>query len=166
MSWMRFERGRRLDPIAGGHPEALVVLFHDRELSHSALLPIAERWSTAAPSTAFVAFDSIEQLDPKSSVARSHSGVARNPGGEPLALDRIARQLEPLIAAQRRFCGWTCAGVLALSPSLTKPLPRTIGSDPKIRSIDNRDRHDGLRDAVAGLVVPSVPAGAAWLARR
>ena len=102
MSWMRFERGRRLDPIAGGRPEALVVLFHDRELSNSALLPVAERWSAAAPTTAFVAFDSIEQLDPKSRVARSHSGLARNPGAEPLALDRIARQLEPLVAQQRR----------------------------------------------------------------
>src|ERR1700693_3343771 len=102
MRWTRFERGSRLDPVVGDRPEAIVVLLHDRELSNSAVLSIAERWSAAAPSTAFVAFDSIEQLDPKSSVARSNSGLACNPGAETLALDRIARQLLPLVAQQRR----------------------------------------------------------------
>jgi hypothetical protein len=44
----------------------LVVLLHDLGATSARRRPIAARWATAMPKTAFVALDGIEQLEPSS----------------------------------------------------------------------------------------------------
>ena len=52
MTWMQFSHGLRLDPIAKGSPEALVVLLYELGASAATLPPIAARWATAVPTFA------------------------------------------------------------------------------------------------------------------
>lgn len=182
MDWIRFSRGHRLDPIAGGPPEAIVVLLHDFGEATETLLAAAARWATTVPTTAFVAFNDIAQLDPPACGRRWHTMLDLDAGAEPLVLDRIVRHLEPLLApldASRLVLvgfghggtialhlmlrhGWCCAGILAFSPRLTQPLPRIIRIDAKIRLIESVDsRHVGhtdLRDTLASLAARGVDA--------
>ena len=61
MRWVQFSHGLRLEPIAKGPPEVLVVLLHD--LGVETLTPIAARWASTVPTTAFVVLDGSEQRD-------------------------------------------------------------------------------------------------------
>jgi predicted esterase len=182
MGWIRFSHGYRLDPIAGGPPEAIAVLLHDLGQPTTTLLAAAARWATTVPTTAFAAFDSIEQLDPPTSARHWHAVPDHDAGADPLALDHIVRRLEPLLApldASRLVLvgfrqggtvalhlvlrhGWSCAGVLAFSPTLTQPLPRTIRIDAKIRLIESAERshvgHADLRDTVSSLAARGIDA--------
>ncbi len=107
MSGMQFSVGPRHDPIVKGSPEALVALLHDRGDSAQTLAPIAERWAATVPTTAFIALDEIEAVEPPLSTTASQAmrdvGVAPEPtGAEPTGLDRAARQLGPLLKQQLR----------------------------------------------------------------
>ena len=188
MGWIRFSRGHRLDPIAGGPPKAIAVLLHDFDGSAETMLAVAGRWATTVPTTAFVAFDSIRRLDPPACGRRWHTMLDLDAGAEPVVLDRIVRHLEPLLAeldSSRLVLvgfrqggtvalhlvlrhGWSCAGVLAYSPRLTRTLPRMIRVDAKIRLIESvESRHVGhadLRDAVAALAARGVDARGVLLA--
>ena len=179
MTWMQFSHGFRLDPIIKGPPEALVILLHDLGSSGAMLTPVAERWATTVPTTAFIALDGTEQFDPPSSDLPSH----RTPDSyaEPAVLNGAARQLGPLLEGQLRSYGldasrvvlvgfghggtlalnmvlrqgWSCAGVLAFAAKLMRPLPRILRVDHKVRLVacagDGPVGHGSLRDAVASL---------------
>jgi len=188
MGWIRLLRGHRLDPIAGGPPEAIVVVLHDFGQSTEALRAVAERWAASVPTTAFVLFDSIEQIDPPPCGGAWHPLLDLAAGAEPLVLDRIVRHLEPLLApldASRLVLvgfhhgatvalhlalrhGWSCAGVLAFSPLLPQRLPRCIRIDAKIRLIESLESphtgHADLRDAVSSLAARGVDARGVVLA--
>ena len=151
MSWMRFSHGLRRDPIAEGSAEALVAVFNEQSKSAQTLAPIVERWAATVPMTAFVAFDGIEQIE-----------LGLDTDGKPAKLDHAARQLEPLLKQQLRALsldcsrlvlvgfgdggtlvfntvlrqGWGCAGVLAFSAKLVRPLPRLLRVGQKIRLIE------------------------------
>lgn len=178
MTWMQFSNGFRLDPIARGSPEALVVLLHDLGATAATLTPIATRWATTVPTTAFVALDGIAQRDPPSGGLPQHAMLDLDGSAEPTELDRGARHLEPLLEQQLRSCrlhasrlvlagfgyggtlalhlllrrGWGCAGVLAFGAKLTRPLPRILRVDHKVRLIecvgDGHIGHSSLRDVV------------------
>ena len=184
MTWMQFPHGLRLDPIAKGSPEALVVLLHDVGGSAATLTPIAARWATTVPTTAFAALDGIERFDPSSADLPQHA-IA---GADPTVLDRAARHLVPLLEQQLRACrldpcrlvlagfgyggtlalhmlrrqAWRCAGVLAFAARLTRPLPRILRIDRKVRLIecveDPQVSHGSLRDAVALLAARGIDA--------
>jgi predicted esterase len=176
MEWTRFAQWHRLDPVAGGRPDAAVVLLHDQRQSTDTILSIAARWAATVPTTAFLAFDAIEPLGPSDLSTRA------------VVLDRIALDLERLTAEQRRSCqldpgrlvlvgfgeggtlalhlalqrGWRCAGVLAFCPRLTPLLPEIMAIGTKIRLIDSVENlhasHAELRDAVASLTERGVDA--------
>lgn len=184
MTWMPFPHGLRLDPIAKGSPEALVVLLHDVGESAATLTAVAARWATAVPTTAFTALDGIERLDPSSRGLPEHTSA--NP--DSTVLDRATRHLVPLLEQQLRACRldasrlvlagfgyggtlalhmlrrqrWRCAGVLAFAAKLTRPLPRILRVDRKVRLIecveDSQVSHGGLRDAVALLAARGIDA--------
>ena len=181
MNWMQFSHGLRLDPIIKGSPEALVILLHDLGSSGATLTPVAARWATTVPTTAFIALDGIGQFDPPFSDLPSHRTLDLEPGPQPAALDGAARQLGPLLEGQLRSYrldasrlvlvgfghggtlalnmvlrqGWSCAGVLAFAAKLMRPLPRILRVDHKIRLIacvgDGPVGHGSLRDVVASL---------------
>jgi pimeloyl-ACP methyl ester carboxylesterase len=166
---MEFPHGLRLDPIAKGPPQALVVLLPDRGASAATLTPIAGRWATTVPTTAFIVLEKIEQRDPRS------CGVPPSP--KPTVISCVTRHLELLLEHQLNSCrldasrlvlvgfgyggtlalnmllrqGWSC-GVLAFSAKLTRPLPRLLSGGHKVRLIECvGDGHVGetsLRDAV------------------
>jgi predicted esterase len=188
MGWTRFSHGHRLAPIAGGPAKATAVLLHDFDGSTETLLAVAGRWATTVPATAFVAFDSIQRLDPPACGRRWHAMLDLDAGAEPIVLERTARHLEPLLAeldTSRLVLvgfrqggtvalhlvlnhGRSCAGILAYSPRLTQPLPRMIRVDAKIRLIESvESRHVGhadLRDAVAALAARGIDARGVLLA--
>jgi hypothetical protein len=154
MSWVQFPEGLRLDPVAKRSPEALVVILPDVGASAAALAPIAARWASAVPTTAFMALEVLEIDGP--------SGDPPDIATEPVALDRAARRLEPLLERQLDFCrldasrlvlvgfghggtlalhmvlhqGWSCAGVLAFTARLVRPLPRLLRIGRKVRLIE------------------------------
>jgi predicted esterase len=174
MTWKQFSHGFRVNPIVNGSPDALVVLLHDLGATSARLMPIAARWATAMPKTAFVALDGIEQLEPPSYGST-----------EPTVLDRAARNLRPLLDQHLRTfrldtsrfvlagfgyggtlalhmslrLGLSCAGVLAFGAKL-HPLPRILRADSKVRLIESaEDRHPGhrrLRDSAALLAARGV----------
>jgi predicted esterase len=188
MGWIRFSRGHRLEPTGGEPAETIVALLHDLGQPTEVVLSVAARWAAAVPTTAFVAFDGIEQLDPPPCGGQWRTMLDLEAGAEPLVLDRVVRHLEPLLApldASRLVLvgfhhggtvalhlvlrhGWSCAGVLAFSPKLTQPLPRTIRIDAKIRLIESVESGHvgdaGLRDAVASLAARGVDARGVRLA--
>jgi phospholipase/carboxylesterase len=175
MAWKQLSRGFRFDPIARGSPEALVVLLHDLGSGAAKLTSLAARWAAAVPTTAFIALDGTEQLDPSSCDSV-----------EPARLDRAVRHLEPLITQQLRDNGlelprlvlvgfgyggtlalhmllrrgWDCAGVLAFGARLKRPLPRVLRITGKVRLIDCVDdrniSHTRLRDSVALLIARGI----------
>jgi predicted esterase len=182
MTWMQFPHGLRLDPIAKESPEALVVVLHDVGDSAATLTPIAARWAATVPTTAFIALDGIERLDPSSGDLPRHTVAS----SDPTVLDRAAGHLVPLLEQQLRACrldasrlvlagfgyggtlalhlllrqGWHCAGVLAFAARLTRPLPRILRVDRKVRLIEYVDdpqvSHGSLRDAVALLAARGI----------
>jgi pimeloyl-ACP methyl ester carboxylesterase len=185
MTWMQF--GLRRDRTAKRAPEALVALLHDRGASAATIIPIAARWTSTVPTTAFIALDGIEELDaPRSDVSpdgKSHLGAKP----EPEVLDRAVRNLDRLLEYQLRsrrlhasrlvlvgfgyggtlalrlvLRGWSCAGVLSFSGRLGRPLPRILRIDCKVRLIDyvtdTQTDHNGLRDDVASLTARGIDA--------
>jgi predicted esterase len=172
MTWVQVSHGFRLNPLAGRLPEALVVLLSNFGASAATLTPVAARWATTVPTTAFVALDGTEQLDPRSRSLPPHTilDVDVDVSVEPTGLDHATRQLEPLLERQLRSCrldasrlvlvgfghggtlalhmvlgqGWSCAGVLVFSAKLMRPLPRIRRVDHKVRLIECvGDRHIG-----------------------
>jgi len=171
MAWLEFSLGLRLDPIGKASPEALVVLLHDFGDAAATLTCVAARWATTVPTTAFIAFDRIDQLHSPS---------------EPAELDRVTRHLEPLLEQQLRSYrldasrlvlvgfgyggtlalhmllhqGVSCVGVVAFAATLARPLPRVLRVDRKVRLIEcAADRHIGhgsLRDVVALLTARGI----------
>lgn len=188
MGWVRLAHGNRLDPIAGGSPEAIVAVLHDLGQSTATVLAVAERWAASVPTTSFIVFDSIEQIDPPSCGGQWRPLLDLEAGAEPLVLDRVVRHLEPLLApldASRLVLvgfrhgatvalhlvlrhGWSCAGVLAFSPLLRQRLPRCLRIDTKIRLIESAESphvgHADLRDAVSSLAARGVDARGVVLA--
>jgi predicted esterase len=180
MSWIRFSDGFRLNPIAGGSPEALVVILHDLGASAPVLTSIVARWAAAVPTTSFILLDGIEQLGLLSRGLAPHMNLHFD-GAEPTRLDRAALRLESLFDEQ--LCshgfdtsrvvlvglgfggalalhmvlnhGWGCAGVLAFVAKPTRPLPRLLRVDPKVRLIkclgDGHLDNTSLHDVVASL---------------
>jgi predicted esterase len=168
MTWIPFPHGLRLDPMARGSTEALVILLPDLGASVASITPVAARWSATVPTAAFIALDGIEQP----------AGPCKD---LPLRtrLERDTRAFEPLIEHQlgsfsldaSRLVlvgfgyggtlalhmllrhGWSRAGVLAFAAKLMRPLPRIFSFDHKVRLIDGAGDGDhnrtSLRDVVA-----------------
>jgi hypothetical protein len=157
MTWMRFSHGLRLDPVAKGSPEALVVLLPDLGAA-AAMLPVAARWATTVPTTAFIALDGGEPLDELvlSEQLRSFRldatrlVLAGFGNGGTLALHMLFHQ------------GWRCAGILAFSAQLPRLPRRILTTDIKVRLIECADdghlAHGSLRDAVASLMARGIDA--------
>jgi predicted esterase len=161
MSWTRFPCGFRLDPIAKGSPEALVVILHDLGAATPILTSIAARWATAVPTTSFILLDGIEQLGLLSCGLDPDMKNDREAGTGPTGLDRAALHLERVFdrhLSSHGFDadlvvlvgvgyggdlalnmvlnhGWGCAGVLAFEASLTLPFPRLLRIDSKVRLV-------------------------------
>jgi phospholipase/carboxylesterase len=181
MSWIRFSHGFRLNPIAEGSPEALVVMLHDFGASAPVLTSMVARWAAAVPTTSFILLDGVEQLGLLSRGLAPHMNSYRDSGTEPTRLNRAARRLEAVFDEQ--LCshgfdtgrvvlvgvglggtvalhmvlnhGWGCAGVLAFVAKPTGPLPRLLRIDSKVRLIkclgDGHLDHTSLHDVVASL---------------
>jgi predicted esterase len=186
MTWKQFSHGLRLDPVAGGSPEALVVLLHDLGAGAAAMTLVAARWATAVPTTAFVALDRIAQPDVPADGLSAHATLDRDAGIEPSALDRASRHLAPLLEQQLRsrrldanrlvlvgfgyggtlalhmvlHHGRSCAGVLAFAAMLVRPFPRILGVDHKVRLIacvgDGEVGHGSLRNLVTSLTARGI----------
>src|SRR5258708_7886160 len=163
MTWMEFSQGFRLQPIAKGSAEALVVLLHDRGDSAATLSPIAARWATTVPATAFIALEGVERPAPPSDGLPAHSAPDLDAGAGPMVLDRAARHLQPLLERQLRSCrldasrlvlagfgyggtlalhmlrrqAWRCAGVLAFPARPTRPLPPILTAHRKLPIIQS-----------------------------
>lgn len=185
MTWTRLSHGLQIDPIAGGSPEALVVLLHDYGASPSVLTPVAARWATSVPTAAFIALDGTQQLNP---YPLEHDASAA------ALLDRATRLLAPLLEQQLRsrrlqadrlvLVGFglggtlalhmvlhgaqSCSGVLAFAAQPVRPLPRSLRVDRKIRLIACAEHGDGghgrLRDFVASLTARGIDARGVVLA--
>jgi phospholipase/carboxylesterase len=179
MSWVQFSNGLRLDPVATRSPEAVVVLLHDAGASAATLAPIAARWAPAVPTTAFIALEGLEQVD-------GPSGDPLDIVAESSALERATRHLEPLLEQQLRFYrldasqlvlvgfgyggtlalylvlhqGRGCAGVLAFTARLIRPLPRLLRIGRKVRLIESVApgpvAHSSLRNVVALLTARGI----------
>ncbi len=186
MSWVQFSHGLRLGPVAKGSPEALVVLLNDVGDCAATLTPVAAHWAPTVPTTAFIALDRIEQLAPPSSDLAPHTMLDLDASVEPTVLDRVARHLEPILEQQLRSYrlnagrlvmvgfgyggtlalhlllrqGLNCAGVLAFAAKLSRPLPRTLTVDRKVRLIDcvrgSHIDHSSLRYVVASLTARGI----------
>jgi predicted esterase len=183
MSWVRLAHGFRLDPIAKGPPEALVALLHDVGAGAATLTPVAARWATSVPTTAFIALDLIDQRDQASGGLRAEPTLHRDAGA--IVLDRASRQLAPLLEHQLRAGGLDASrlvlvgfghggtlalhmalhhgrscGALAFAAKLLRPLPRILRVDHKVRLIecmgDGDGGHGGLRDVVATLTARGI----------
>jgi predicted esterase len=192
MTWMRFSHGFRLDPLAEGPAEAVVVVPH--VASVAVLIPVANRWAMAVPTTAFIALDGMEQLGPSSGCVPSQTPCDPDANVETNVLDRAARHLEQILEHQLREFrldasrlvlvgfghggtlalnmslrqGRICAGVLAYAAKLMRPLPRTITVAHKVRLIEcGENRHVGhtsLREDVALLTARGIDARGVVLA--
>jgi predicted esterase len=168
MTWIQFPHGFRLDPIAKGSTEALVILLHDLGASAASLTPVASRWSASVPAAAFIALDGIE-----------HPAWPSKDLPLRTRLDRDAKAFKPLIehqlgsfrldASRLVLVGfgyggtlalhmllrhdWSRAGALAFAAKLIRPLPRILSVDHKVRLVDGAgagdDNHSSLRDVVA-----------------
>jgi predicted esterase len=171
MSLVPFSHGVRLDPIAKGPAEALVVLLPDFNASGGTLTPVAMRWAAAVPTTAFIVLDTSEQRDPR---------VPR-PLGPLLEQQLRAHQLDAsrLVLVGFGYGGtlalhlslhqeWVCAGVLAFAAEPMRPLPRLLGVNHKIRLIacatDGPVDPSTLRDVVASLTGRGIDARGVTLA--
>ena len=175
MTRKQFSQGLHLDPIALGSPEALVVVLADRGTSAAPLEPVATRWAKTVPTTAFIALDGIEQLEPASCGHPEHAMLDGH--AEFTLIVPAARNLESNLERQLRSLrlnpsrlvlvgfgyggtlalhmvlhqGWSCAGVLAFAAKLIRPLPRVMGTVNKVRLIGcvRGIGHSSMRDDVA-----------------
>jgi predicted esterase len=190
MPWMQFSQGFRLDPIAEEPPKALVVLLH--EFGASAAMPVAGRWAASVSTTAFIALEGLEPVG-VSSFELQHTRADLDGRTDVATLDCVAQRLQPLLEQQLRSSrldasqlvlvgfgyggtaalhlllrqGWSCAGVLAFAATLTRPLPRGLRVDYKIRLIDCAQEgrtHNILRDVVASLTARGIDARGVLLA--
>jgi dienelactone hydrolase len=156
MGWIRFSHGLRLGPSAKGPPEALVVLLPDLGTATAMLMPVASRWATTVPTTAFVVLDSKEaSVEPLLSEQLRNFQLDANRlvmvgfgYGGTLALHMLLRQ------------GWNWAGVLAFSARLTRLPGRILRTDIKVRLVecvdDRHADHASLRDVVASLTARGI----------
>jgi predicted esterase len=159
MDWVPFSHGVWLHPIAKGPPEALVVVLPDFGACAGTLNTVAERWAAAVPRAAFIVLDTSEQRDPR----------APRPLGPLLGQQLRSRRLDAsrLVLVGFGYGGtlalhlslhqdWSCAGVLAFTAELMRPLPRLLAVNHKIRLIaspaDGPVNHLSLRDMVASLI--------------
>jgi len=62
MGWQKFEHGWRLAPLAAP-ARSLVVLLHGVGSNARDLVPLADAWADALPSTAFASLDGTERFD-------------------------------------------------------------------------------------------------------
>jgi predicted esterase len=165
MTWMRFSHGYRLDPVAEGSPEALVVLLHDLGDSAGMLAPVAARWATAVPTTAFLALDAIDPVscDLRAQTMRELQALLEHQ----LRLLRVTSSRLVLVgfghagSAALYFVlhqGWPCAGVLTFAAKLIRPLPRALRVTNKVRLIGCAAdvAHSSLRDDVAMLTARGI----------
>jgi predicted esterase len=159
----------------------LVLLLRDAGTAIETVASVAARWAASVPAAAFVAFESIRQIEPPSEVVRSTIADPRN-GADPNWLDRGGRSLVPLVAQELRARrldasqlvlvgfrsggtlavhlvlnqGWSSAGVLAFASTLIDPPPRGVRRNPKIRLIDSAvnssGAHTGAGDLASVLV--------------
>jgi predicted esterase len=192
MTTAEFAHGRRFDPIAKGPPEALVILFGDLGLGAATLNPVAVRWATRVPSTAFIVLDRVIQPAAPSGDPL-HTKADRDASAEPAALDRAALNLGSLLQQHLRSYrlhadqlvlagfrhggtlalrlllrqGWRCAGVLAFAAKLTPSLPRYLNVEGKVRLIECAENRkvgqSNLRVAVALLAACGIDARGALL---
>lgn len=184
MTPRQFAHGFRLEPVAKGSPEALVVLLHDLRATASTLVPVAERWAKTVPTTAFIALDGVQQFDPLVYGLPAHTTRDIDRAIESTTLDRVALTLDPLIEQELRAYrlnaarlvlvgfgyggtlalhmllrqGWSCSGVLAFGAKLMLPLPPNLRLDRKVRLIDGSPHigHDRLRNVVAMLTARGI----------
>jgi len=192
MTWMQYSPGFRRQPIARGSAEALVVVLHDLGDSAATLSPIAARWATTVPGTAFTALEGIERPALPCNGLAALKALDADAGLT--ALDRAARHLRPLLEQQLRSCrldasrlvlvgfgyggtlalhlllsqAWRCAGVLAFAAKLTRPLPRILRVGGKVRLIECAGNghigHSGFGDIVAALAARGIDARGALVA--
>jgi predicted esterase len=193
MSRQQFSQGFSLGPIGGEPAEALVILLHGLGMSAVTLAPVAARWATSVPAAAFAALDALAPFDPRPSGPAPSPTLGLDPDVEPTAIDRMARDLEPLLRRQLRSHrldagrlvlvgfghggtlalqlvlrrGLGCAGVLAFGAKMMRPLPRIPSAGQKLRLIacaeDGGIDHRGLREAVALLTAYAMDTRAALL---
>jgi predicted esterase len=172
LTWRQFPHGFRLDPIAKGPPNALVVILPDAGSAAVTLYPIAVRWASAVPTTEFIVVEGFEQDDLDRSMAQLASLLQRELHarrmdasrlvlvgfgyGGALALHGVLRQ------------GRGCAGVLALDAKPVRPLSPLASVVAKVRLIakgeDGHVDHRGLRDFVALLTSAGIDARGVLLA--
>jgi len=193
MNWLPFSHGFRLDPIAKGSSEALVVVLPDLAASAATLIPVAARWAATVPTTGFIVLDDIGHLDQPGGGLPAPTPHDRDAGTEATVLDRATRHLEALLEQQLRRCrldasrlvvvgfgyggtlavhlllrrGWERVGVLAVAAMLMRPLPRLLRVAHKIRLIecagDGHIGHARLRDVVTRLTARGIDARAVLL---
>ena len=177
MTWTKAFPGFRLDPIAEGAPDALVVLLHEPAATDATLTNVASCWAPMMPTTAFIA------VERNGAFALPDDGFDSSAGTDPRAqlitLDHAARRLETLIRQHARTFGiearrlvlagfgsggtlalwlsmreaWHGAGVLAIGARLALPFPQPRADAGKIRLIECLPGKSGsssaLPDAVA-----------------
>jgi predicted esterase len=179
---MQFTQGLQLDPIGKGLPHALVVMLPDRGASAAQLELLATRWAMTVPTTAFIALDAIEQLEPGGPLLLANAALDTD--AELARIDSATRNLEPVLAGHLRsfrldagrlvvvgigyggtlaLClsvhqAWRCAGVLAFAAKLIRPLPRIVRVAHKVRLIGcaGGEGHNRLRDDVALLTARGI----------
>jgi predicted esterase len=131
----------------------------------ASLMPVAARWATTVPTTAF---DSLEDNEPPFDelvyceqlrgfwLDASRLVLAGFGYGGTLVLQMLLRH------------GWTCAGVLAFSAQLPRLPRRIFRTNIKVRLIecvaDAGVGHDSLRDVVASLTARGIDARGTSLA--
>jgi phospholipase/carboxylesterase len=127
MPLMQFSHGFRLDPIAKGSPQALVVLLHELGTSAAMLTPLAARWAATVPTTAFIALDGIEPVDTPSFELHQHTMADPDGRTEVRAVDRMARRLQPSL--EHIWSNWSLrhsAAIVSTSSGRTAVLDWTI----------------------------------------
>jgi predicted esterase len=194
MTWTKSFPGFRLDPIAGGAPDALVVLLHEPAATAATLTNVASHWAPMVPNTAFIAIDCSGPFSLPDDGSDSMTTLGLDLGAALIALEQAARRLESLVIQQLRAFGidesrlvlsgfgsggtlvlwlamrdaWRGAGVLAIGARLVLPFPRRSWGTGKVRLIDCPGPHAAdcsiLREVVALFVARGIDARGAVLA--
>jgi pimeloyl-ACP methyl ester carboxylesterase len=164
MSWVTSSNGFRLDPIAAGPPEALVVLLQDDDMAADSPFTVVARWAPTVPSTAFVVLDGRHaKLD---ALIEEQLRSYRLSLGQLVLVGFGQGGALALHFGLDRCAG--CAGVLAIAPRPLSPVSRIASAEPKVRLIaraeDDGIDHRILRDVVALLTACSVDARGVLLA--
>jgi predicted esterase len=166
LTWRQFPHGFRLDPIAKGPPNALVVVLPDAGAAAVTLYPVAVRWAETVPTTEFIVLEGGGQFELDRAMLQRelrarHLDASRlvlvgfGDGGT-LALHEVLHR------------GRGCAGVLSLGAKLVRPPPPLAPVAAKVRLIasgeDGAVDHRGLRDFVALLTLAGIDARGVLLA--